>query len=248
MMGKPLIVSVGMPRAGSGWHYNLIHDLVLAGGGQDARIVRRRFGLQPILTEVNCNIGAFTVWRLLPVILPTYLGQSYAIKAHAGYSPLALRLVLSGKLRVAYIYRDPRDALLSAYEYGWRKREKGREGAFSELETIEQAIDFTVEYVRISEAWLACKQALHTRYEDLLLDYETEAMRIVDFLGLDPDLPSVQAVIHDYQPQYGRSGQKGTHFVKGKIGRYRETLSPEQQKACLDAFSPYLQKMGYPIP
>ena len=31
MLGKPLIVSVGMPRAGSGWHYNLIHDLVVAG-------------------------------------------------------------------------------------------------------------------------------------------------------------------------------------------------------------------------
>ncbi len=248
MIGKPLIVSVGMPRAGSGWHYNLIHDLVVAGGGEDARLIRRRYGLQPILTEVNCNIGAFTVWRLLPVMFPAYLGVTYAIKAHASYSPLALRLIKSGKLRVAYIYRDPRDALLSAYEYGGRKREKGRYGAFSELVTIEQAIKFMDEYVHISEDWLACEQALHTRYENLLQDYETEANRIVNFLDIDPSLPAVQAVIQDYQPYHGRSEQKGTHFVKGKIGRYRQVFSAAQQQACVDAFGPYLQKMGYPIP
>ena len=172
----------------------------------------------------------------------------YVIKAHAGLSPLALRLIRSGKIRPAYIYRDPRDALLSAYEYGQRKRDKGRLGAFSELETLDQAIHFMGEYVRISESWLACDQALHTRYEDFLLDYETEVNRIVDFLELDPGAVAILAVIRQYQPHKGSSDQKGTHFVKGKIGRYRQVLSLAQQQACLDAFGDYFEKMGYPIP
>lgn len=247
-MVTPLIVSVGMPRAGSGWHYNLIHDLVVAAGGKDSRWIRRRYLLQPILTEVNCNIGAFTAKRLLPVMVPALLGNSFVIKAHAGITPLANRLIRSERIRPTYIYRDPRDALLSAYEYGQRKRVKKRLGAFADLSTIERAISFMAEYIQISESWLDCNQALHTRYEELLLDYPTEIKRIMDFLNLDPDMDTIKQVIHKYQPQRGSTDQKGTHFVQGKIGRYQQQLSEAQQLLCIDAFGPYLKKMDYQIP
>jgi hypothetical protein len=51
-----IVLSVGMPRAGSGWHYNLIHDLMKTTGAVDAHDIREKYGLQRILTEVNCNI------------------------------------------------------------------------------------------------------------------------------------------------------------------------------------------------
>ena len=247
MMSTPLIISVGMPRAGSGWYYNLIHDLVVASGGQDARLIRRKFLLQPILTDINCNIGAFTTKRLIPVMIPAAVGNSYVIKAHAGPSLLTLKLVRSGKVLPTYIYRDPRDALLSAFEYGHRKREKGRVGAFSDLGTIETAIDFMREYIEISNAWLACDLALHTRYEDLLLNYETEIERILSHLQLEKN-EVLNPIIEKYRPEKGRSEQKGTHFVKGKIGRYLQVFTTKQQQFCLDAFGPYLEKMRYPIP
>ena len=180
-------------------------------------------------------------------MVPAYLGTTYAIKAHAGPSPLLLRLINSGAVKPTYIYRDPRDALLSAYEYGERKRAAGRSGAFSELDSIEFAVAFMGEYVRISESWLDVEFALHTRYENLLQNYNQEANRLVAFLGLDPDQPGVQAVVEKFQPQQGRGDQVGTHFVKGKIGRYREKLTPDQQRLCLDTFGPYLAKMGYPL-
>ena len=59
-----IVLSVGMPRAGSGWHYNLIHDLMETTGCADARDIRERYRLQRILTEVNCNIGALSARRL----------------------------------------------------------------------------------------------------------------------------------------------------------------------------------------
>ena len=37
-----IVLSVGMPRAGSGWHYNLIHDLMETAGYTDARIIREK--------------------------------------------------------------------------------------------------------------------------------------------------------------------------------------------------------------
>jgi hypothetical protein len=99
-----IILSVGMPRAGSGWYYNLTNDLMLANGAQDARQVRQRYRLQKILTEVNCNIGALTPWRLLAVLPPSLLGNTYTIKVHAAPTPFALRLMRGGMLRTASAY------------------------------------------------------------------------------------------------------------------------------------------------
>lgn len=247
-MVSQLIVAIGMPRAGSGWHYNLIHDLVLAAGGADARKVRRQFLLHRILTEVNCNIGSFTAKRLLPVMVPALLNKRYVIKAHAGPTPLLLQLVRLGMVRALYIYRDPRDALLSAYEYGQRKHLAGRGGAFSDLDSIEKAIDFMVGYVAISEDWIACERALHTRFEDLVMNYREEAERLVGFLGLNLQNEGIQRVIQRYQPERGHAEQRGTHYVKGVVGRYREKLTAKEQDRCIQAFSGYLNARGYPIP
>jgi len=244
-MVASLIVSIGMPRAGSGWHYNLIHDLVVASGGKNAHQIRTRFLLQPILTEVNCNIGAFTAKRLIPVLVPAVLGNKFVIKAHAGPTPFALKLIQKGWITPIYIYRDPRDALLSAFEYGKRKRDSARSGAFSELTNIPQSIDFMKEYVRIAEAWLDCAQALHCRYEDLLLEYPTEVDRLAGFLGFGVDDEKIQNTIDRYQPKKGSSDQKGTHFREGVIGRYKEKLTKEQIVLCNTAFGSFLDRMSY---
>jgi len=246
MVGK-IILAIGMPRAGSGWHYNLVHDLIVASEGQDARQIRARYRLERILTEVNCNIGALTPQRLLPVTVPAIMGNTFAIKAHAGPKPLALRLIRTGMIQPTYIYRDPRDALLSAYEYGQRKKEAGRVGPFADLESIENAIDFMREYVQISDGWLSCEQSLNLRYEDLLSDYDTEVTRLLEFFELNAENAGLQLVVDQYRPDQGSAEQRGTHFVKGKIGRYREKLTPKQQQLCLDVFGDYLERMGYPI-
>jgi hypothetical protein len=244
-----IVLSVGMPRAGSGWYYNLTNDLMLASGAQDARQVRRRYRLQGILTEVNCNIGALTPRRLLAVWLPSLLGNTFVIKAHAGPTPMALWLVRRRQILPAYIYRDPRDAMLSAYENGQRALAKGRANAFSRLVDFQASLAFMSDYVRISEAWLACPQALHTRYEDLLNDYDQQASRLVQYLGLDPAAPAFVAVVERYRPQsaQAQSEQKGLHFNKGKTGRFRQKMSPEEQAVLAERFGPYLERMGYAI-
>ena len=65
-----IVLSVGMPRAGSGRHYNLVHDLMKTTGCADARAIREKYRLQGILTEVNCNIGVLSVRRLAMVAVP----------------------------------------------------------------------------------------------------------------------------------------------------------------------------------
>ncbi len=40
-----IVLAVGMPRAGSGWHYNLVHDLMKTTGCAGARDIREKYRL-----------------------------------------------------------------------------------------------------------------------------------------------------------------------------------------------------------
>jgi len=240
-----IILSAGMPRAGSGWYYNLTNDLVVAAGYQDGRKIRKRYRLGRVLTEVNCNIGALTAKRLIPVLLPSLLGNTFVIKTHAGPTPLASRLMKHGTIHPAYIYRDPRDAMLSAYEYGQRGLQKSRPNAFSHLIDFESSLEFIVDYVRIWEQWIACEQTLHTRYEQFKSDYDQEASRLVTHLGLDSDDPAIREVIQRYRPELASQEQAGTHFSKGVSGRFQEVYSPAEIAVIKERLGGYLEKMGY---
>ena len=239
-----IVLCVGMPRAGSGWHYNLTHDLMETTGCADARDIRAKFHLERVLTEVNCNIGVLSARRLAMVSVPALLGNTFVIKAHAGPTSASRLLSGAGVLRIAYIYRDPRDAMLSAFNYGQRALSKGRPNAFSHLTDFDQTLAFITDYVRIWEAWTRQNHVLISRYEDLLTNYEAESARLASYLGLDTRRPAVGKVIENYQPG-NVEGQPGTHFFKGKIGRFRESYSEEQQQALVARLGPFLTQMGY---
>lgn len=250
-----IVLAVGMPRAGSGWHYNLVHDLMKTTGCADARQIRTRYRLEGILTEVNCNIGVLSARRLGMVSVPALMGNTFVIKAHAGPTSASRLLQRLGLLRITYIYRDPRDAMLSAYDYGQRALEKGRPNAFSHLTDFQKSVDFMMDYVRIWEHWMTEREVLIARYEDLLTDYDKEARRLVEFLkvaGNGAAAPrsesehseSVQKVIDAYRPG-AAEGQQGLHFYKGKIGRFREFYSAEEKAILQEKLGAYLQRMGY---
>jgi hypothetical protein len=241
-----IVLSVGMPRAGSGWHYNLIHDLMKTAGSIDARLVREKYHLQDILTEVNCNIGVLSARRLGRVLVPALLGKTFVIKAHSGPTRASRLLQRLGLLRITYIYRDPRDAMLSAYEYGQRSLQKGRPNAFSHISDFQRSMDFIRDYVRIWEKWVDQPGVLVSRYEDLLMNYADETAQLTAFLKLDANKPEVQAVIESYNPAKAE-GQQGLHFYKGKIGRFRQAYSEDQQYTLNQSLGPVLQRMGYAV-
>ena len=241
-----IILSVGMPRAGSGWHYNLIHDLTKTTSAVDAGDLRRKYHLQNILKEVNFNIGVLSARRLGMVTIPALMGNTFVIKAHAGPTSASRLLQNLGMLRITYIYRDPRDAMLSAFDYGQRGLQKGRPNAFSHLTDFQKSLDFIMDYVRIWEKWIREKNVLITRYEDLQTDYDNEVTRLVKFLKLNGARTEVQKVIENYRPS-AAEGQKGLHFNKGKVGRFRESYSAEEQAILNEKLGPYLPRMGYEI-
>jgi hypothetical protein len=241
-----IVLSVGMPRAGSGWHYNLIQDLLLAAGATDSRTIRSQFHLESILTEVNCNIGTLSPRRLGMVAVPAMLGHTFVIKAHAKPTFASALLRRLGLLKITYIYRDPRDAMVSAMDYGRRTLQRGRPNAFSHLTTFEQGLDFILRYVHIWEAWSREPEVLMARYEDLLSDYERQTSILCAHLGVNTALPATQSVLARNRPKQAE-GRQGTHFYRGTVGRFRDAFSSEQCDVLERRLGPYLQQMGYVI-
>lgn len=239
-----IVLSVGMPRAGSGWHYNVIHDLMKTTGCADAHDIREKYGLQKILTEVNCNIGVLSARRLGMVTLPALMGNTFVIKAHSSPTTSSRLLSSLGLLRITYIYRDPRDAMLSAFDFGQRALIKGRPNAFSHLSDFDKSVDFMMEYVHIWEKWMNEKNVLVARYEDLLTNYGEESAKLVEYLKLDGSNPEVQKVIEKYRPG-ANDDQQGLHFFKGKIGRFRDSYTDQQKVILSGKLAPYLSRMGY---
>ncbi|HEY2982373.1 MAG TPA: sulfotransferase domain-containing protein, partial [Anaerolineales bacterium] len=174
------------------------------------------------------------------------LGRTFVIKAHAGPTASSRLLRTVGLLRVSYIYRDPRDAMLSAYDYGQHALAKGRPNAFSHLTDFEQSVEFIMDYVHIWDRWVHERGVLVTRYEDLLTDYMAESARVAEFLGVDGTRPEVRAVIEKYRPD-AAEGQQGLHFYKGKMGRFREVYTGAEQRILQEKLGGYLERMGYPV-
>lgn len=244
-MNKQLILSVGMPRAGSGWYYNLTQDLIVASGGIDAKQIRAKYPLKRLLTEVNCNLGTLSFYRLIPVMLPLIIERPYVIKLHAERRPLADLLITLGVIKSTYIYRDPRDALLSAYEYGQRMSRKGLENAFTPLTTIEKSIKFMESYVKIARGWLSSNHTLAVKYEDFKSNYDHEVNKLVAFLKIDQTDNKVKEIIDSYRPEQKSQNRQGLHFVKGMVGRHKDSFTDYQLDQCDRLFGDFLQENGY---
>jgi hypothetical protein len=239
-----IVLSAGMPRAGSVWHYSIIHDLMQTAGSMEAGEVRVKYRLQSILTKTNCNIGVLSARRLGLVMIPALMGKTFVIKAHARPTNTSGLLQRLGLLRITYIYRDPRDAMLSAFEAGKDALRDGRINAFSHLTDFDKSLNFIMDYVHIWEKWTKEKDVLISRYEDLLTDYDREITRLVGFLKLNGNSPEVQKVIERYRPGAAET-REGLHFHMGEIGRFREAFSAPEQAVLREALTPYLPRMGY---
>jgi hypothetical protein len=240
-----IILSAGMPRAGSGWYYNLTQDLWLAAGGQDAHIIRKRYHLERVLTERNCNIGRLTPKSTLAVLVPYFLGNSFVVKIHFAPTAFGQWVFRRSWMAPTFVYRDPRDAALSVYEYGMRKQVTKRDNAFSQFDTIEKAINFISGYMRDWETWVNVPGILLTRYEDMLMDYDGQCSRLLSYLGFDAADPRIGRVLEQFRPGERAGMDSGMHFNKGISGRFRSVFSPSQLELCAAEFIPWLERMGY---
>lgn len=241
-----IIISAGMEKAGTGWYFNMTNDLLVATSGSDIRKVRQRFHLNFLLKYYNCNIGRPMFGKLIPLLIPHALSRSFVVKTHSSPPSTWGILAKTGLFAATYLYRDPRDVAISAFEHGQKLRQKGQTHSFARLHTIEQAIHRTSQWLETWDHWHAASHTLLVRYEDLLANPLQEVNRLVHFLNLHLPQARIEQIVASYQQDSAEVSQhEGLHFNKGIVQRYRQVLTADQLALCDRLFSPYIEPMGY---
>jgi len=242
-----IILSAGLQKSGSGWYFNFTNDLLVAAGHQDARAIRKRYHLDSILKYQNCVVDEPTLPRLARIAIPHFLGNTFAVKTHSRPSGVIRSLMRLGIMKATYIYRDPRDAAISAFEFGQILRNRGETHSFATLQSVEDAILYIKRQLAKWDEWMRCDHVLTVRFEDLLGNPVNELKRLADFLSLDIPGIHLQRIVTNYQKdQIPYKKAKALHLNVGNAGRFALVMSQRDLELCRKHFGDYLKRMGYP--
>lgn len=242
-----IVLSAGLSKSGTAWYFNLTNDLLIAAGHQDARAIRERFRLRSILKHPNCLFEP-TPWNLARVMIPSLFGNTFVVKTSRGPSRWLRGLIATRVMRATYIYRDPRDAAVSALAHGERNRELGNGRAFVTLHTVGDSILDFRKRLRVWDEWTRYGQALMVRYEDLVADPVSELRRLAVFLCLDVSADGLLTIVARYremQRDAGPDGWDSIHFHQGVVGRFREVMTQHEMDLSRVHLGDYLRRMGY---
>jgi hypothetical protein len=243
-----IVISAGMQKAGTGWYFNLTNDLLVSAGHQDARFIRDKYELSDMLLHHNCNIAELSPSNLRRLEVLCHAGFTFAVKTHSGPTNALLELVRKGIFKITYIYRDPRDVAISAFEHGNRLRLMGRKDSFARLKNVESAILFANDTLGVWNQYRQLNHVLFCRYEDLVFNPKREMIKLMDFLDIKLASSELDEIIESYsrnQILNNKKMQGFLHYNKGVSGRFKHQLTPDNLALCNQYFGQYLQRMGY---
>lgn len=143
--------------------------------------------------------------------------------------------------RFIQIIRDPRDVVISKRDH----RLQGHGSLVRYARSMRKVYDRHAVYARTlpPEVYTAI------RYEDLVANPESELRRLCAFLGesFDPTM-----LRYHERPDKGFAGFEGEWknltlqpLTRGRIGRYREKLSPREIRTVERTIGPHLRALGY---
>jgi hypothetical protein len=240
-----IVISASLQKSGSGWYFNLTNDLLVAAGHDDVRALRERYRLYDALEDENCRVNT-RPGPLLKLYRLHRRGHTFVVKTHAPPTP-GLRLLLAlGAAAVTYIYRDPRDVVLSALDHGREAREADPANALARLHSVEDAARYVAGLLDPLEGWRRRPETLLVRYESLRADPAAELRRLARHLRLDVDDGAIEGIVGRYdRGTLGEQERRALHFNRGVVGRYAEELSASERAACERLLGPHLERLGY---
>ena len=185
-----------------------------------------------------------------------------AVPAHLFYQD-AFEKVLQDKNVVHYfIYRDPRDVVISEAHYLARMNKWHRmHSYFASKQTLENQIslaitgvdapDFPYDYPNVAErfscyrGWLECPHVLSLKYEDLTSSRRREHLqRIVHYYA---DYQDCYLDINKIVDKMERCIQpeKSHTFRSGEVGDWRNTMTPENIQQMKEIAGSLIIDLGY---
>ncbi len=242
-----IVISAGLQKSGTGLFFNLTNDILQAAGEEDARHIRKQYGLEKLVEHYNCNVGELSWEKLKPLISLHFKGKNFVIKTHNPPTSISAWLTRLNILRPTFIYRDPRDVVLSALAHGKKIIAKGEDHTFAACTSIEKTIPMVRSWLDSTALpWLQAQSIFAVKYEDLIGDPIKEMKRLVEFLDIKIDESVLEDIFIKYEPSRLDDFQKDyLHFNKGTTGDFRRSMNSKELEICNRQFESHLAIMGY---
>lgn len=240
-----LVLSVGMQKSGSAYLYNIINDLLAASGKADARTIKAKYGLDNMLKWHNNNLVQHNPYHLFKLIRISLAEGSFAVKSHNGPTRTLKFLTRLGLVKLIYVYRDPRDVLVSAIDHGKKILAEGQNHTFAQMVDFDKALKRVHNWIGIWEEYSKMKRVLRVKYEDLMMNPTAIVDRIVSYLNLSVNAQLIERILWTYNKENKEADMTGLHFNKGMIGRHRAELTTSQLRMINETLGKKIAAMGY---
>jgi hypothetical protein len=239
----PLIcISGGIIRSGSTWAYNVCRALGQREAEQGGQTLSSGYPNMQPLDDLLASNG-------------DHLPGPMVMKAHL-LGPVALEWVNAGRAKAVYTLRDPRDCVASDMRF--------------QGQGFETATARVMECFRNFATFPDSPHVLPIFYEEMMADTLDHVGQIAAHLGFDLDDETIRQIDQatglgnsakvceelQHRPE-GEIRRDGAHRVDpvtllhdnhlggGKIGRWKDELTPSQQQQLSRLFAPVLGILGY---
>jgi hypothetical protein len=245
----PLVFGNAMPKSGSHLLTQVLHGLPSIGPFVNP-------GFPPVnRDEANHPLSEKKVFLNLYGMLSGDIRYGYVHAKEPFFS-----LLTQPDFATIFIYRDPRDMLVSHVFYATDLyQEHGMNRYYTQLRDMETRLKSAIEGVDQPEfflsnvrerydsylGWLTQPDVLCIRFEDLVLEQDVTLARMLGFLevrGLNLKIPREQAIGN---LKNGINPSKSGTFRKGKPGNWREYFSEENKERFKNVTGDLLLRLGY---
>jgi hypothetical protein len=145
--------------------------------------------------------------------------------------------------------RDFRDILCSARAFNTKRNNQafGRDKVNDDFEWVDRISKMGAR--RLREAWQERKnQSLHVKYEDLILNTNSEIKRILDYLEIESTTSVISAIIKSvFSIDSSISIHQTTKDPKTSVGRWKTDMNEELKAHCRIKLGSTLESFGYDV-
>jgi hypothetical protein len=245
----PIVFGNAMPKSGSHLLTQVLFGLTELGPFVDP-------GFPPVnRDEANRPLSNEKVFDGIYRMRPGDIRYGY-IHAEEPY----ISLLTQPEQVTIFIYRDPRDMLVSHVFYATDMYENhGMHPYYEQLESMEARLNAAIEGVSDPEfylsnvreryesylGWLDQPDVLCLRFEDLILERDVALARLLGYLevrGFDLTVPPEQAI---ETLKAGIKPQKSGTFRKGQTGNWREHFTEVNKARFKEVTGDLLVRLGY---
>ena len=249
-----LVIAAGMQRSGTRWFCNMLVDIVGEVTGSGTRQLRDRYGAHDLLQRYytptfKARLSNRRLRRLEAILAD---GHTLVFKTHRPPTAAVRERIADGSAVATYLFRDPRDVVLSALEQGAKMRSQGALPfrGFARLTNFNRAARWLQrELLPVWEEWASIDGVFTLRYEDLLADPRGMMARTLAHLEIAAPPDVVDRIVRDYTAANVQDAtiRQALELKNGARGPRRTVLTPDQQRCLRLRLEPTLLRMGYPV-